>query len=145
MPVEEFRELILPSPAPPQPDPQVTHVAWYSGTNVSGEFKSVDQNRLSLHPGWSDEPIALKLDHAKEIQFPESTTPPEPAVDHLTADNLSLYGTVKVLPKTVGESLLGWQPAGASEPIPFSEKACSSSHQRRHCLQHRAGPPFPYQ
>ncbi|NRB73303.1 MAG: TlpA family protein disulfide reductase [Verrucomicrobiales bacterium] len=132
VPVEEFRELILPSPAPPQPDTQVTHVAWYSGTNVSGEFKSVDQNRLSLHPGWSDEPIALKLDHAKEIQFPESTTPPEPAVDHLTADNLSLYGTVKVLPKTVGESLLGWQPAGASEPIPFSEKTNASITRPAH-------------
>ena len=126
VPVEEFRELIFPSSAPPQPATKATRVAWYSGSTVSGEFMSVDENRLNLRPDWLDEPVSLKLDHAKEIQFPESTTPPEPAADHLTADNLSLYGTVTVLQKRVGENLLGWQPAGAAEPIPFADKTNAS-------------------
>jgi len=126
VPVKEFRELILPSPTSPALEESTSHVAWYSGTTISGQFCNVNSSQLYLHPSWSEDPVPLMLTYAKEIQFPKSQAPLEPAVDHLVAENLSLYGTVSVLHEARSPNLLGWQPPGADAPIPFADKTWAS-------------------
>ena len=126
VPLKEFRELIFPPSTESKTRTDVTRVAWYSGTTVSGDFRSVEKGYLNLQPVWSEKPLPLKLSNTKEIQFPQTRAPLEAAADHLTAENLSLFGTVRVLPRTVGNTLLGWQPAGASAPIPLAEDSAAS-------------------
>ena len=132
IPLKQFRELILPSTTNFKPRTDVTKVAWHSGTTVSGDFFSAQKNSLTLKPAWSETPLILRLNHAKEIQFPQTRTPLEPSADHLTAENLSLFGTVRVLPRAFGNTLLGWQPAGADAAIPLAEESAASITRSAH-------------
>jgi len=132
IPLTEFRELILPSSTDLKPRTDITKVAWHSGTTVSGDFCSVEKNCLTLKTEWSERPLALQLNHAKEIQFPQTKVPLEPSADRLIAENLSLFGTVRVLPKAIGNTLLGWQPPGADAPIPLAGKSAASMTRRAH-------------
>ncbi len=127
IPLTEMREIIFNPPTDPQIDmtdeyPE-TRVAWFSGTNISGEFHQLQNEGISISPSWSDDKLTFQLAGAKEIRFPTTNTPIAPAVDHLTGDGLSLYGTTRLIGNRSGHGPVGWLPAGADAPVPLADES----------------------
>lgn len=124
VPLEELYELII-SPEDAEedvtPSNDQTQIAWFGGTAVSGAFDSLMQTDISLQPAWSTEPLRVRLEDAKEIQFAESSLPPLKGSDHLDGEGISLRGTATILPAGSTPNLVGWQPPGADQPVPFAD------------------------
>ena len=100
-----------------------TRIAWFAGTTTSGNFHSISQDELVIEPDWSNSPLRVTLDDAKELRFPSVAVDVETGNDKLMGRDLSLHGTAKLLGNGSGESLLGWQVPGSVLPTPLSEES----------------------
>ncbi|NLT69600.1 MAG: TlpA family protein disulfide reductase [Verrucomicrobiaceae bacterium] len=110
-PAEESDTFPLPSSA--------TRIAWHNGTTVSGAFLRIGPGELILTPPWTTETVPAALDGAREIRFPENTEALALARDTLTADDVSLRGTMRPAPAgSTGTALLSWLPPGALAAVP---------------------------
>lgn len=124
LPLDRLQELII-SPAGRDEeagDPgKSTRIAWHGGSTVSGEFRQLGASALTLAPDWSETPVRVLLDHAKEIRFPAASEPLFRGDDRLEGDGFALHGTTRPLPQVGSPSLIGWQPPGAEAPVPFAD------------------------
>jgi len=123
-PLEKIQEFVLhPEGENAVPNPaKLTRIAWFGGATISGDFQQVDGSALSLRPAWSEKPVSVGLGNAREIRFPESKGAPLAGNDSLSGEGFAIGGTAKILGNDPKQSLVGWLPPGASEPVPFAEK-----------------------
>ncbi|MEM9016181.1 MAG: hypothetical protein AAGC68_04145, partial [Verrucomicrobiota bacterium] len=112
----------LTKPAVEMPANNKTRIGWRDGSTVSGTFQRLTADALELLPVWSESPVTISLERAREIQFPEPSNAVVKGSDHLVGNGFSLHGNLKTMGSTVpGDELLGWQAPGAAHPVPFAE------------------------
>jgi thiol-disulfide isomerase/thioredoxin len=121
--LEKIQEIILsPNATAGETADSVTRIAWFGGTTVSGDFRSVNAESVSVLPPWSENPVTIGLHDAREIHFPPAKLAKAGSSDHLEGEGLSLHGAIRPLPGAVEENLIGWQPPGADAAVPFADK-----------------------
>ncbi len=124
VPLGDLVELIL-SPESAEPTGKylttATRIAWHSSTTMSGKFVQVGPAELRILPSWSDQPLKVTLEGAREIRFPEDTEPVETPNDTLSGEGFSLRGTMRLASNTEGNALLAWMAPGASAPSPLNQ------------------------
>lgn len=123
-PLEQFQELILTA-SPDSPEARdgiaATTLAWHDGSNVSGSLESLTVDTIRIVTEWAPAPLLLSLKGAKEIRFPDSEIPLIAGTDKLEGDGFSLLGAARPLAEKTGQSLVGWLPPGAAQPVPFAD------------------------
>ncbi len=124
--VFDLNEMIL-SPNPDSDEiaekTDKTRIAWFAGTTTSGDFHRIGPDELVIEPEWSNSPLNVTLDDAKELRFPSVETAIQTGNDKLMDRDISLHGTSKLLDGKKGESLVGWQVPGAASPTPLKKGA----------------------
>ena len=96
------------------------HVAWHDGSSISGDLKTLKDNRVSLATDWNANPVMANLAAAKQILFPSLDTESDNQLDTLTTGEMTIHGRVQGGTKeNPPSSLVAWRPVGSENASPL--------------------------
>ncbi|WP_417848961.1 TlpA family protein disulfide reductase [Thalassoglobus sp.] len=117
--ISNLSNIIVNDGSPAELKLSPTNVAWKEGGFLSGEIKSIHEDRIEIQTPYADGTIASTLSGIQRISFPNNAEPPQNS-DQLFFEGGSLHGELVVDGKT--KDPIRWTPVGGLNASALSAK-----------------------